>query len=180
MRFAGNVDLSLLDNFGLDGPGGSIIKSIQRGEGTLGGTTANITLSPVNLGIAIPRVSYYGAFGGPNNDTVSATLTTITNLRLVRANSGEGAPVYNWEVIEFNNVKSLQTGVVTLTSNVQNVAISSVDVNKTLVFPSFHANSGMTPSYTMAYILNSSTNIKFTSYGHGVNFPVCYYVIEFN
>ena len=125
------------------GGGGSNIKSIQRGSVTPWNNTtqtiANITINVVDISksILLIRPNYRGTYGF--DDVTSGLLTTSTNLQLIRSSKLNAvASVIYWEVIEFNNVKSLQKGYVNTAGGLtaRNETIPEVNVEKSTIFTS--------------------------------------------
>jgi hypothetical protein len=164
--------------------GGSNIKSSQRGELTLGAltTTTDVTISTVDLTKSIVKISVQS----PNNVNLNqwtcyATLTSPTNLQFVIPTASGTTGLVSWEVIEFNNVKSLQSGLTSMTSLTMNVTISAVNLNKSILFFSNNSNATLiaTHYFTLEGLLTASTNIKFSTLFANV-ITAKWYVIEFN
>lgn len=82
----------------------SPISSVQRGSVTLNSfasvATANVTLAPVDMAKSMVTVSFHVSSSGMNFNSVSARLTSSTNLRIEGYDDGSSAYVY-WEVIEY-------------------------------------------------------------------------------
>lgn len=129
--------------------GGKNIKSIQRGILRLDdiGGSETVTISAVDLTKAVVKISFSG-MGYTFTDTtryslVQAKLTSSTTIVISRGEDSGDMRVW-WEVIEFNNVKSLQKGDANaLVYNgvygfdVQEVSISTVDPLKSIIFFSY-------------------------------------------
>lgn len=170
------------------GGGGSNIKSIQRGEYTFpyNQNTANITVSGVDLTKSIIKLSYRVA----NNEmtardiAIKGKLTTQTNIELKRgvASTTTTFNVYvYWEVIEFNNVKSLQEGDYQMVSSgsVETTTISPVNLDKSVIFFTFSGNSGPSISASMALKVWLSSNAQ-VSFHPSVYYGLIHWqVIEF-
>ena len=176
---------SVSDNFFILRPsGGSNIKSIQRGEVIIGvgSNPSNITISSVDLTKSIVKVTYETIDGGANTPATlypMAKLTTSTNLYIQKNTDSNQIRVY-WEVVEFKNVKSLQSGEVTISTNPTNVTISSVNMSKSILFTSFKSASTSTASeFYVGAKLSSATQVTFTCPVTSTS-VVYYYVIEFN
>ncbi|MBU3098755.1 MULTISPECIES: hypothetical protein [Clostridium] len=171
---------------GIGGGGESNTKGIQRGEYSVLSTdlTINITISPVDITKSIPKifVCATGASTRANVTLFKCVLTSSTNLQITRYSNGATfTATIDWEVIEYNNVKSLQTGLLTLNTASTNIAISSVNMLKTDLFLSFTITStyGLSEIMQIAMQLTSTTNLKFTGYG-SMNYSIQWYAIEFN
>ncbi len=160
------------------------IKSIQSGicSFTSSDNSKNVTISNVDLTKAIVIISNAGLAGSLQGDKFRSELTSSTNLLITHAYNASNAYNVTWQVIEFNNVKSLQYGTTTVNTTPQTVTITSVNTSKTIILKNFttiattqvgHANIQMT--------LTNSTTITFNSYDAvSYNYIVSWFVIEFN
>ena len=125
--------------------GGSNIKSVQRGiftpEPPMGGgedntvMINNFTIETVNpdncVGIAYPII------GRSSLPDFKSTAFVYDNRIQILYPSCANIPSnmkIQWEVIEFDNVKSVQSGGLSPTSNPSNYNIQKVDLSKTLLF----------------------------------------------
>jgi hypothetical protein len=173
--------------FQLAPKGGAVIKSIQRGTFTMTGVADSITISEVDLGSSVVLLTFVSpSANSPNKMIVKGELTTSTNLNLeVNADPlGDDSKV-QWTVVEFNNVKSLQTGQYTLQNDniEETVAISEIDTNKALLFVSFNSNYANISSNGVAAFALSSRIVSTTSIGFEVdlsNSIINWQVVEFN
>lgn len=161
--------------------GGSNFKSIQRGDAQLNGVSSKVvTIANVDLtkSIIILDIVSHGALD--YSASVKGVLTNPTTLTLSRA-TATGVANLTWTVIEFNNVKSLQSGLATLSANGLNtVAIASVDVNKSLAFNSCDSNNSSTASnLDTTCNLTNSTTLAITQGGTHIR-NQAWYVVEFN
>lgn len=157
--------------------GGSNIKSIQRGfiqldNGGASPYTNSITISAVDLTKAIIKITVNG--NDPDNTyytverhCVKASLTNATTLALylTAATISPYCPSVSWEVIEFNNVKSLQKGTTAMAGTLGSVnqTIAAIDMAKTIIFFS-HSMTG--PAGNLLYqnvscVLASTTQLTF-------------------
>lgn len=110
------------------------IKSEQRGSVSINSGNFNITISSVDLTKAVVRM--VGPYGTNiiNSSGFMCTLSTSTNINVTCAAYASATTIY-WEVIEFNNVKSLQTGTATGSSQGdQSITISSINPLKAMIF----------------------------------------------
>lgn len=162
--------------------GGSNIKSIQNGNATLTLSTTNITISSVNVSNAIVKISVSATGTNTNTNLVSATLTSPTNLELIVNSTGGGLNV-QWDVIEFNNVKSKQVGNTGFGSPTGNFNISITNVNflKSMLFFSYDSPTSSTTiaNAMVSGNLTSNTNILFIKKTATI-YNVKWQVIEFN
>lgn len=162
------------------GVGGNNVKSVQRGNTKIGRvSTLNIAISEVDLTKAIVKISPMAYSGPAEYSNVRATLTSSTNLELNIYNavgSDVGESQLSWEVIEFNNVKSLQKGLKSVTGLNNPQAISEVDPIKSILFYSY-STSRMQTTNVNGY-LNSSTQLMFSAWGAEAH-SVAWQVIEF-
>jgi len=162
----------------------SNIKSIQRGQAVFTSqTTINVTISLVDLTKSIVIVELQnGNETDPTAVFVQGKLNSSTQLNLSRQGVGNSnALSIRWTVIEFNNVKSLQTGTSGISTGT--VTISTVDPAKSLVFfsiscyvyPVVGTNAG---DVRHSAWFNSSTQIELTFSGNVST--IYWYVVEFN
>lgn len=167
--------------------GGSIIKSIQRGSTSLGSSTnQTVNINAVDLSKAAVYISTRAPQNGYfNTISVEADFLSSTQLRL-RRNYGEaslGAIVY-WTVIEFEKVKSLQTGRVTYGGlTLSDVTISQINTTKSLLFFSYqhaYGNDQGAFNYLIAGGIVGNTTIRFESYSQTTPVYITWYVIEFD
>ena len=166
----------------------SNVKSIQRG--TLSGVlddSNNVSITSVDVSksvvISVPRGDMSNAQYRFLNCRASITSSTNINFAF-DASPGSSGPTVDWIVIEFDNVKSKQTGTNTIAANT-NVTITSVDMSKSLVFVSFSNPSsstadargtminGVLTSATNLLLLNPSTYVTVTN-------SINWQIIEFN
>jgi hypothetical protein len=164
--------------------GGIRIKSIQRGVTNFDGTvlTVSTTLTtPVILANSIVRIiALAGGSDTASTSTANIEFENASTVKMTKSSAINQLLVY-WEVIEFENVKSKQSGK-TFTGNGLTVTINSVDVNKSLVFSSLRndANFGGSVRADSGFVLTSPTQLTFrTSYSSG-NTEATWQVIEFN
>ncbi|MCO1603655.1 hypothetical protein [Desulfosporosinus nitroreducens] len=179
------IDANILfgkDVFGLTGTY-SNIKSIQRGSlYTVGsGSYLDIPIASVDPAKSIVKItSNYAEGDAPNTMTViAATITSATNIRLIAYGSMADTAFVTWEVIEFNNVKSKQSGVIAGTAT--SATISAVDLTKSILFVSFTTENGdydVLETSARAVHLSSPTTITLKS---RTTLTTTYWqVIEFN
>jgi hypothetical protein len=121
--------------------GGATIKSIQRGITNIPANAFNIqpSISAVDITKSIIRITFVINNGSdPDETIVYGKISSSTVITIGRGNNPAFASgdIY-WEVIEYANVKSLQTGSksVNVANAEQNVTVSAIDVSKSeLVF----------------------------------------------
>ena len=166
----------------------SNIKSMQSGMYSIPDfvNITNITISAVDLTKAIPEITFRNNYhSNPAQCAWKCILTSPTNLQVTcftNGNSGLGTQL-SWCVTEYNNVKSLQSGLTAISTSSQNVSISAINVLKTKIISSFSYASGSASSgnMTLACQVTSSTNINFLCFSSNSTFPVIqWYAIEFN
>lgn len=180
------------DFFLLAPKGGASVRSIQRGKALITSTTTtlNITITEVDLNraIVVLHQSLPNSAATDSRDyMIVADINTTTNLRLRRfASPTLNVEVY-WEVIEYNNVKSLQKALILLdagitTPNEQDVTITAVNVSKS-IFNYSHAwntyNDASLRGTKLGAGLKNSTQINFVKYVTQ-QMQVSYSVLEFN
>lgn len=160
----------------------SNIKSIQSGITTLTSTSHNVAISAVDTTKSIVLISYVPSLSvGSNMVAVAGVLTNSTTLTLRVNTLTSYPPTVRWQVIEFNNVKSNQSGAVTASAVTQTVTISSVDLQKSIISIERTATNTSTVNYLIcvaASLTNSTTlEIKQASVDSGSYY---WQVIEFN
>jgi len=177
--------VSMFGKVGTLEPKVSPIKSIQRGTFSFHDVaSASISISSVDRNSAIVRISYKGG-GAPSRSAVGAFLHSTSII--ININSASSLPYPNpkdvyWEVIEFNDVKSVQTGQVTLVgTNTSNV--STVNTSKSMLFCSHWTNSssadtGLDIAHFVQNVL-SPTQVYFENRGTQATF-VKWQLVEFN
>lgn len=149
--------------------GGAGIKSIQQGTGSIaaGVDSVNIPISTIDLNKSIVLVNSYNNSDGTTPSTqisLRAVITSPANIQLIRATPTQSAG-YSWTVIEFMSVKSLQKGAKTLsTIGSITVAVSAVNVSKSLLFYS-HSNGSGSASAIHA-VMGAITNSTTLSFSH--------------
>lgn len=172
---------------GLDiGIGSSNIKSIQQFAITMNAGIGSVdtAISTVN---SANTIALLGNQTNPSSNlqltTISATVTTNTNLNLSRVASGSPTLIVYVTVVEFQNIKSIQKGAVTKNSSSASVtaSITPVVLNKSILFYDYtYGTSVTTSSQTGASGRASATN-TLTFEGNTTTVIFFYYaIIEFN
>ena len=170
------------------GGGGSNVKSIQSGSGTLDGSTlsSTIAVSAVNISksVIIINTSTSGYSEPMGAMHLKAELTGPTTISISRGREN-GIPLfYSWVLVEFNNVKSKQTGSLNLGSNqFATQTISQISTAKSLVFWSSFSTStgpGTQGRQPLCYFTSSTQLAINGNYGSAYNdLSVHWQVIEF-
>jgi hypothetical protein len=170
--------------------GGSSIKSIQSGTATIGAATTNVTIANVDTGKAIVIFTAVANSGSTSIDQAdefypSGAITTATNLQFIVNTYVQNITV-EWQVIEFENVKSLQKGSAAITGVgviSVNVALSAVAIAKCIVLTSYSTAIGSSIDYRRRVVgkLTTTTNLNLflTSNADGAVSNIQYQVIEF-
>jgi len=163
----------------------SNIKSIQTGFTAMDTTPKTITISSVDINNTIVIVSETSKIGSSgytqeNTNAVSAKITNSTTLTLTNGQADSIISVF-WQVIEFNNVKSLQTGTFTFSSSSeQSITIAAVNLNKAMLITSYKSNNSQAQRLPRMRIINSTTLGALQSYYGTYIWDVNWQVIEFN
>lgn len=166
------------------GGGGANVKSSQKIESYLQGSTfTDVPISPIDTTSSIVLLSYH-CETAETLDKITL-LAEIINSNTVRVSSTATATSLIWfniEVIEFNNVKSLQRGKLTITNfeSDQNIAITPVVLSKSFVVGSFISSKteNIFNWATYRYRLTASNQLRLTlRYGGAGTFA--WQVIEF-
>jgi hypothetical protein len=169
-----------VNNFFVYAPrGGSNIKSVQRGIVTISVLNTNVTITTVDLSKSVLKFTSRAVQSplDPSRIGVRGKLSSQTNINFTTESSSPGTQVY-WEVVEFNNVKSIQRGDVSnLASNAQ--TISTVNQQKSIIF---HSNTLKTTTQDASLVFTAS-NITNSTQINLFSIPNCdwhWQVIEFN
>lgn len=162
-------------------PAKKTIKTIQRGTMTMTSTGTSVTISAVDRTKAIIK-----AWVRINSDVSASPKRLLVKVNffsdtIIQFEIGDSIlnTFVEWEVIEFNNVKSIQRGLTSAISGSNNITIASVEINKATLFVSTKSDSTVSNnSSTMVSgaKLTTSTNINIYLYALGW---VEYQVIEF-
>lgn len=163
----------------------SNIKSRQSGTVGLSASTQTVTIAAVDLTKAIVRISVqtpWNSYPDASYYATSGVLTNATTLTIaVYGGSGDSLNAV-WEVIEFNGVKSLQSGSWAISASSQALTISSVNTSKSMIFYSFAASANVGSNYIASIlttlVLTSSTSLTF-SQQNATPYIVKWYLVEF-
>jgi len=167
----------------------SNIKSIQRGTISLtSGTSTTATISAVDTSKSIILVcssidSYGSNYDWASNWSVIPSFTSSTVVSFNRIGTPTGSTVsISYQVIEFSNVKSLQTGMTSgvSTNTTVSATINSVDTLKSILFISARNNSIDDHYLTTNGWLSSATQITFRGMLNLFSVYYRWYVVEFN
>lgn len=133
------------------GGGGSNIKNIQRGTGiTNDNDTVDITISEVDLSCSIVLISFWCLQDYISKYYCTAKFTNSTTLRIQRGASDTQDVSFAWVVIEFNNVKSIQSGELYIedTSTSRDITINTIDPSKSFSLVTFRTSANGTVKNT--------------------------------
>lgn len=170
----------------INAAGGSGILSIQNFQVTITATngTVNQAISTVNQANTIVNVVtiQQNGFVDTGGDILTMVkLTSSTNVELTRLDT-EGGLIVSIQVIEFYNLKSLQQNETTATNgSTTNVAITEVNLNKTMLFSSRKSTTSLSAAgstHKTSIYLSTSTNIVLENDDTQDNI-VYWYVVEF-
>ncbi len=132
--------------------------TVQRNENGHATATTDVAITAVTTAQSFPIVSYFndGSQWG-TDDNLSAELTSSTNLRLAAVAAIANANAVSWQVVDYTGA-SVQTGTTTLGAGTgtTTAAISSVDLNKSVIFASETVSGNMNAD-------DASVDVKFNS-----------------
>jgi len=167
-----------------------VIKSIQSGGvsatnyNSPGGT--NVTISEIDPSKSIILFNRAGTIGASTQVAQVTLKASIVDANTINFELGAstGIVYLYWQVIEYENVKSLQKGDKTILNSGESVVISSVNVDKCIVISSFYStNTGGLLYYTPTDgggRLNNATSLGLTT-GNANNDGVIHWqILEFN
>lgn len=172
----------------IDSLGGGI-KSVQSGVKNILASdpaTIDIDINTVDLSKTIIKINYSVniTYSGSNEIralSLGAFLFSREKIRLIRNRTPTILKVY-WEVIEFEKVKSLQTGVTTIADENGSININFVDKSKAFIFFSNTAtSSSKTSSHELFTMLSINTNTSLSYDQYSATEKTLYWtVIEFD
>jgi hypothetical protein len=147
--------------FGIAGAAGNT-KSIQRGSADIANLALmNIAISSINPAKSIVIIHLSGtSVGDIRWNCIKASIVDATTIRLERGVAESTSLIIHWQVIEFGNVKSKQTGDLAITAWEHDVAVTAVDMAKSIIVCSFLATGAGTGANHMigsSFIKNSTT-----------------------
>lgn len=155
----------------------SCIKSIQRGTSAVSG---NIFINPVDINSSIILTS------SPRPDKGEVVFKANNNIAISHGVWGDIDSIskFSWQVIEFNNVKSKQTGSVSfrdISDNKKKININNVNISKTIVlaYSEDSDNTDIRKHSDVYCFLENSNTLSFQGMTK-TNFEVTWQVIEFN
>lgn len=151
-----------LDKFKFDVGGGSNIKSIQRGVATITtGQDLSITISSVDITKSIVLINSRGTYNDNTTNFVYGKLLNSTTLYLARGFNGAVTTNISYQVIELQNIKSMQKGTSIIDVSQSNIAVTigSITLDKVILFTSFYVNN---LNYGISVDISNSTTITFT------------------
>lgn len=172
------MDNNFLTLHGVVGGGDPTIKSIQRGSTTLSSNVElSVLISEVDLTKAVAFIST--SAGGGSVYQILSKIRFIDSTHVgIKVNSLNFQVAVNWVVVEFGNVKSLQSGSVSLTTSSSfNQTVTEVDALKSKIFASYEIDN--TQGTIPKWVLNSSTNIAFSKGVSSGTTNIEWYLIEF-
>ena len=162
--------------------------SVQRGTSpALTGTSADITISSVDLTKSFPLVSFRitgTTFGG--NDFVKAKLTSATNLNLAMQANGDATAFVEWQVVQYA-CASVQSGDVTFanTETSKTATVTSVDTAKSWLLSTHNHPDGTATDIAQKLVRGQVTNATTLTFdrdstsGSGQSLNLTWYLVTF-
>lgn len=169
-----------------EGSSGSNIKSIQRGLSELINNTysLNVPIANVDINRSVVIVNEAIAFNGasPADIKVKAKLINgnTLNLAIGSTSGGSGSAKISWQIIEYKDIKSLQTGELLFNTTTQNVNISDVNIDKSILIFSFnttHTTYALQGLVLRGHIANDNTLTFYT--GSASQAKINWQLVEF-
>lgn len=166
---------------------GKATKTILRGTATIANpdTSTNVTLTPAlgNYKKASVKISLKMPNAQPDDCWVEAKITSNTNLNLSRVANG-GTVTIEWEVTEWDYVKSVQSNEVTLNATSTTDTITTVKTSNAKIIHSFKTDFDAATGemqWSISAELTNATTVTFerTIAGAAYTGTIQYYVIEF-
>lgn len=177
----GTLNTFKINNYKINGPSGSNIKSIQNISHAMVSATDSVSISEIDLTKTVPLVNLSTTTSGGFPHT-AAELTTSTNLQLTKGGATVG-PTVNIQIIEYNNVKSLQSGTLSILSGstTANVSVSTYNPLNSILYFSYYLNVA-DPAGIVSLVRGEktdSTNIDFYSGTTTGAKNIIWYLVEF-
>jgi len=180
-----NIELILKD-LGIGGKSGSgVIKSIQFGKASWDSLSSmNIAINTVDVGKSIIIVSSgtITTYDSSVDNASTGYLVDSTTIKLERgATTSVSWLEFSWMVIEFEGVKSKQSGSVGYSSWIDNdgINISTVDRQKSVLFYNFRPTENATGVSSLALHTYLDTNSHIQVYPFGAK-VFRWELLEFN
>lgn len=177
------------DRSGFELFGGGVVRSVQRGSTVLSNDSeVQVTISQVDAAKSIILVNAASSqtTSDPTNYNVIGKIVNSNTISLKKRSRSTGTTVF-WQVIEFENIASLQKGdfdFITDSSGFQSrtINISPVNLSKSILVFSFEAIHTATYGGNFGGELSAEDAITFYyRYGSaGAVIPVHWQVVEFN
>lgn len=171
----------------------SVIKSIQRGTISIpiNYSSGDATISSVDLNSAV--IICNGSRGGLSSSTDAALNRVMARLSLTNSTTlnakayttaSSNATVVSYMVVEFDNVKSVQRGSISISSGATaSATITAVDLNKSLLLPSGFSTDAATNSQRALFTLELTNSTTITAQRAGTaasSAIINYSLVEFN
>lgn len=155
------ASLQGLDKFKFD-VSGSNIKSIQRGTASIAsGLSITIPINAIDPTKSIVFLRKKNTAGRVGADGIVASLINSTTLQISRGYDYLNCD-FMWEVIEFNNVKSKQTGSQAISGiSTFNITPATFDSTKSIaVVDIFSTNGAASQLIEISYYIKNNTTIE--------------------
>lgn len=174
---------SVLKWHGIGTGSGSNIKSIQKISTIISNTSQTVNIGVVNPSNSIVYLEFYGTIVNIAY-TANVELTNSTTVTLKTYYAPSTAYAIGITVIEFNNVKSKQTGSYTCSSSWSrsyNIPISSVNTCKCIAIATFTCSSSAMLGPIMGYctFVNDTILAVNSANGTGISGTLKWQLIEF-
>lgn len=137
------------------GGGGSNIKSIQRGVANMMNgvftdiNRVNVAISAIDINKSIILLSFHGEDATSANSSIMAEILSATEILFSTSQKPSYGGLFSWQVIEFNNVKSIQRGTSVIPTDVstENITINPINLSKSFIY---NTDRGTNPGYYFA------------------------------
>lgn len=179
------LDAYKIDNFKVDGGAGFGIRSIQYGTVTIASAQYTGTATINEVGDNAVAIFLGNTVSGDTGGYLSyIDLTDSTTVTATRQSNNTGAvTVAKFMVIEFESVKSIQSGTIAITSgNSSNTAtVNEVDTENALLLLNGYTLSSTSMGYIPNLYLTNGTTITASRGNRGTTTTtVAYTLVEFN
>jgi hypothetical protein len=164
--------------------GGQLVKSVQRGTVALTSAQVDVSISAVNTN-NVELVMTYTMGSNSFAYIPKGKVLNGTTLRFDTDANSSGATVVQWEITEYYNLKSRQSGTLTSTSptGTDNIGITAVNTSKSKCIATFRfigpTGGGSVGLDGIRAALTSATNLQVTTANIGSNVIIEWQVLEF-
>lgn len=140
--------------------GAKNIKLLQRGRvGFNGITSVDVATEEINLDKTVLYFEYTRGSSSVGEQYIMGSIIDSKTIRFVNTTADTDSGYIEWQLIQFNNVKSVQRG--TTSAGPTTATINEVETTKSLLFTSYRITAAYGSYANCAGRLTNSTTINF-------------------